>query len=63
MAESEIPTGLVVNAETGEETIRELTAEEITELEALAAEQGQRQAEAEARSAALEALIEAQLNA
>lgn len=42
-------TVLIVNAITGEETIRPLTADEIAEREALAAEQAQREAEALAR--------------
>lgn len=46
---SETLTALEINAATGEEITRELTADEIAELEAIAAEQAQREAEALAR--------------
>lgn len=52
MTTKETLTALIVNAETGEETIRELTAEEIAEREQMAAEQAQREAEQAAKEAA-----------
>lgn len=54
---SEQLTALEVNAETGEEIIRQLTNDEIAELETLAAAQAQREAEALAATQAREASI------
>jgi hypothetical protein len=52
----EIPTKLVINCETGEREIIELTAEEIAEREAMAAQaladQAEREAEETAKAAA-----------
>jgi DNA-binding transcriptional regulator YhcF (GntR family) len=50
------PTKLIVNCETGEETIIELTAEEIAEME-------QRMVEADARRATEQAQAEAKAEA
>ena len=53
---ADTPTKLIVNCATGEKTVVELTAEEIAEREAMAAEaEAQRVAEEEA-AAALQAL-------
>lgn len=58
MAKTETLTKIVVDCSTGEETIVELTAEEIAQREAdaatYAAAEAQRQAEETARAAALE---------
>jgi hypothetical protein len=52
MATETNPTIVIFDAETGEVTERELTAEEIAEAEARQAEAEARQAEAEAKAAA-----------
>ena len=56
-------TELIVNVSTGEQTIRELTPEEVAErlaaAEALAAEQAAREAEAAAAKAEAEAKLSA----
>ena len=52
----ETPTKLVVDVSTGEKTTVELTAEEIAEMEALAAAHAQELADREAAAEALEAL-------
>lgn len=57
---SETPTKLIVDCATGERTIVELTAEEIAEREALAAQAAEEQA---AREAALAAEAEAKASA
>lgn len=57
MATKETLTALEVNVLTGEETIRELTAEEIAELETMALEQAAAQADREAAEAARQASI------
>lgn len=52
---AETLTKIIVNCETGEQTVVELTADEIAEREAMAAEfaaqEAQRQAEADAKEA------------
>lgn len=50
---------LIVNCETGEQTVRDLTAEEIAEREAQAAAYAEQQAAAEAEAAAKQAEKEA----
>lgn len=45
-------TAVIVNAATGETIERELTAEEITDREAMQAEANEQQAEAQAKAAA-----------
>lgn len=52
-------TELIVNCETGEQTVRDLTPEEIAEREAQAAAYEAQQAEAEAAAAAKQAEKEA----
>lgn len=56
-------TELIVNCETGEQTVRELTAEEVAErlaaAEAFATEQAAREAEAAAAKAAVETKLAA----
>lgn len=54
---NEILTVLEVNAATGEEKIRPLTADEIAEREAMALEQAQRDAEAQAKADARESAL------
>ena len=56
-AKNEVLTVLEVNAETGEEIQRELTAEEITDREAMQAEVAASQAEAETKAAARESAL------
>jgi hypothetical protein len=50
------PTTIEINCETGEETTRPLTAEEIAQLEAATAEFAEEQAAREAEAEALAAL-------
>jgi formylmethanofuran dehydrogenase subunit B len=50
------PTKIIINCETGEETIIELTDAEVAEREALAAEAAVRKAEEDAAAEALAAL-------
>jgi hypothetical protein len=50
------PTAIEINCETGEETVRPLTAEEIAAMEAAAEAAAEQQAEAEAAAEALAAL-------
>lgn len=52
------PTKLIVNCATGERTIVELTAEEIAEREAMAAQAAQEEADQLAEAVALQALKE-----
>jgi len=47
----------IVNCETGEEIVRDATAEEIAQMELDAANEAARKAEAEARAAAKAALL------
>ena len=47
----------IVNVQTGEETWRDYTAEEIAELEAAQAETAERLVEAEAKEAARQAVL------
>jgi len=47
----------IVNVQTGEETWRDYTADEIAAVEAAQAEVAQRQAEAEAKEAARQAVL------
>jgi DNA-binding NarL/FixJ family response regulator len=54
---SEKPTNLIVDAATGTETIRELTADEIAEREAMALEAAQREAEQQAKIEARESAL------
>ena len=49
---NEIPTKIIVNCETGEQTIMPLTAEEIAEREAMAIQAEQQRLEREAAEAA-----------
>jgi len=49
--------GLFVNAETGEQIERELTSQEIADLQSLTAEATSRQAEAEAKAAARQSAL------
>ena len=61
---SDTPTILEVNAETGEETIRDLTIEEIAEIEELkTAQDAEKQAREAARASALAKLADLGLTA
>lgn len=46
---SEVLTTMIVDAATGEEVIRPLTAEELADVQAVATEAAQREAEAQAK--------------
>lgn len=50
------PTKLIVNCATGERTVVELTADEIAEREAMAAQAAQEEADRQAAAEALQAL-------
>lgn len=52
-------TALEIDAATGTETIRELTADEIAEREAMALEAAQREAEAQAKAEKKAIILEA----
>lgn len=52
---TDTPNKVIVNCETGEQTVVPLTAEEIADMEAAAAEAAAAQAAAEAEAAAKEA--------
>lgn len=54
---SEILTVLEVNAETGEETVRDLTAEELSERQAMAAETAAQKSANEAKAAARQSAL------
>jgi len=52
------PQVKIVNCETGEEIVRDATTEEIVEIEASKAEQLSKRAEAEAKEAARQAILD-----
>lgn len=52
---TDTPTKVIVNCETGEQTVVPLTAEEIAQMEAAAAQAAEAQAAAEAEAAAVAA--------
>jgi hypothetical protein len=52
------PQVKIVNCETGEEIVRDATTEEIVEIEASKAEQLNKRAEAEAKEAARQAILD-----
>lgn len=52
------PQVKIVNCETGEEIVRDATAEEIAQMEVYAAQEAQRQAEAEAKQATRQAILD-----
>ena len=52
------PQVKIVNCETGEEIVRDATTEEIAEIEASKAEQLSKRAEAEAKEAARQAILD-----
>ena len=52
------PQVKIVNCETGEEIVRDATAEEIAQLELNAIEAAARKAEAEAKTAARQAILD-----
>lgn len=52
------PQVKIVNCETGEEIVRDATAEEIAQMEVYAAQEAQRQAKAEAKVAQRQAILD-----
>ena len=57
MPKTSLPQVKIVNSETGEEIVRDATAEEITQMELDAANAATAQAEAEAKATAKAALL------
>lgn len=58
MAKSSIPQVKIVNAETGEEIIRDANAEELAQMEIDAANAANEKAQAEAKAAAKQAILD-----
>lgn len=58
MAKLSIPQVKIFNAETGEEIIRDANAEELAQMEIDAANVAKEQAEAEAKAAAKQAILD-----